>query len=136
MKYKVQEISIPRLKNDYLTDYRHVRFENEKDWTYMALDCFKGCSELYLGENVDAEIKSMRDYNPMLLVKEGWCYFEYICVSGHNDGPKDDGVQYYIYDFYREGEKDEGVPYSQVFVRSKELFDVGESYVICYKKVE
>ena len=48
MSYKVQQITIPKLRNEYLTDMREVRFENEKDITYLVLDCIDGGADLSL----------------------------------------------------------------------------------------
>lgn len=131
MSYKVQQITIPHLKGDFLTDLREVRFENEKDITYLVLDCIDGGADLQLDDKVEVKVVSMKDCNPMSLTKEGWAFYpDYLCVSAHRDGNN-----HYIYDFYKKKEK-ENDPYSQAFMRLKGFLNVGDSYVFCYKKVK
>ena len=127
MSYKVQQIAIPKLRNGYLTDMREVRFENDKDITYLVLDCIKCNSKLHLGDKVEINIRTIK-FNSF---SEGWESFPgYLCVSAHKDGNN-----YYVYEFYKEG-KEENEPYSQAFVRSKGIFDVGETYIFEYRKVK
>lgn len=123
MSYKVQQIAIPKLRNGYLTDMREVRFENDKDSTYVVLDCIKCNSKLHLGDRVEINTRTMK-FNSF---SEGWESFPgYLCVSAHRDSNN-----CYIYDFYKEGE-----PYSQAFMRTKGIFDVGETYIFEYRKVK
>ena len=132
--FKVEEVSIPKIKNEYLTDFRTVRFSRVDDsqWT---VDCFMGGTDVSVNDEVEVSVKSMRDCNPSSLIRDGWGYFhDYLCVSSHKD--TDD---YCIYEFYRDAVKDNNEvvkPYSFIFGRTTEKFNVGDSYVFCYRKVE
>ena len=128
--FKVIEVSIPKLKNGYLTDYRTVRFDNKEDsW---SVECFRGGHDISVNDKVEVSVRSMRDCNPMSLNKEGWNYYEsYVCVSSNAD--IDDGI---LYEFHKEGDDSLNKPYSIIWGRSTEKFEVGDSYVFCYKKVE
>ena len=126
--FKVEEVSIPKIKNGYLTDYLDFRFTNSNE--FWSVSCFPYWGKISILDKIDILVKSMTDCNPMSLNKEGWNYQEgYLCVSSHEDT---DG--YILYEFYREGSGDK--PYSTIWGRTKEVFDIGDSYVFCYKKVE
>ena len=136
---KVKGISIPKLKNDYRADYRDVRFSDRAE--YCAVTCLDGGYDLSAGGKVDVMVKSMRDCNPMSLDRDNWTYFpDYLCVSEEEDDgsfeASSDGC--FSYEFYRASVSEEGTetkPYSDIYLRTRDRFTVGESYVFCYRKV-
>ena len=126
--FKVEEVSIPKLKNGYLTNYRTIRFVSKDE--YWSVDCFPNLLDIFVFDKAEVSVKLMKNSNPVSLSEEGWIYEEgYLCVSSH-----DDTNDYIIYEFYKDGYGDE--PYSVIWGRTTEKFDVGDSYVFCCKKVE
>ena len=137
---KVAEISIPKIKSEYLKDFRSVRFESDKnldEQEFWSVDCFMGGTDIAVGDEVKVSVQNMEDCNPTSLWNDGWInYFQnYLCTAC-----KEDCDGYKVYDFYRPEVKVDTVgetakPYSVIYGRTKEKFDVGESYVFCYRQI-
>lgn len=133
---EVKELTIPKLKNGYLTDYRTVRFGVKNTDEYWEIECFLGGSDLNLSEDVEVFIEDMRECNPVSLRNDypyGKYFLNYLCVGATEDN---DGFVYY--EFYRAPVLDENStevkPYSILYGRSRESFTVGNEYVFGYAK--
>ena len=122
---KVNGIEIPKLKGEYLTDFRTVSFGDDdgENWT---IECFLGGSDLSVGENV--KVLVVPDES------EEISYHGYLCVSANEDSNG-----YTMYEFYRAPivyMNVEVKSYSTLFGRTKEKFTVGETYMFNYKKIK
>lgn len=122
---KVNGIEIPKLKGEYLTDFRTVRFGDD-DGENWAIDCFLGGSDLSVGDSVKFSVLPDK--------KDEISYHGYLCVSANEDTNG-----YVMYEFYRAPISDMNVevkPYSTLYGRTKEKFIVGETYMFNYKKLK
>lgn len=122
---KVNGIEIPKLKGEYLTDFRTVRLGdyNGENWT---VDCFLIGLDLSVGDSVEFSVLPDK--------KDEISYHGYLCVSANEDTNG-----YVMYEFYRAPIVDMNVevkPYSTLLGRTKEKFTVGETYMFNYKKVK
>lgn len=134
--FKVTEVSIPKIKEQYLTDFRNVRFEANED-EYWSIECWMDTRAEY-DKSVSillAPTKTTSAEEVFNEFKKGGFYNNYLCVSVF-----DDGNGYNVYEFYREALKDDHnkviKPYSTITGRTSEKFIVGEIYTLCYKPVE
>ena len=128
---KVIGIDIPKIRNKYFTGLRSVKFELENE--YWAVECFTGGTDIKVGDNVKVSVQNMNACTPDSLWEDAWInhYPGYLCVSACADGPD----EYNLYEFHRAEETETDTPYSVIFGRSKEQFNVGESYVFCYRQI-
>ena len=123
---KVNGIEIPKLKGEYLTDFRTVRFGDNYGNENWTVDCFLIGLGLSVGDIVKFSV--LPDKNDEI------GYHGYLCVSANEDING-----YTMYEFYRAPivyMNVEVKSYSTLFGRTKEKFTVGETYMFNYKKVK
>ena len=122
---KVNSVEIPKLRGDYFTDYRTVRF-GDGDGENWTIDCFLIGLDLSVGDNIEFSVLPDK--------KDEISYHGYLCVSANEDSNG-----YTMYEFYRAPIVDMNVevkPYSTLYGRTKERFTVGETYMFDYKKLK
>lgn len=121
---RVNDIEIPKLKGEYLTDFRTVRFsDDDENWT---IDCFLIGLDLSVGDNIKFSV--LPDKNDEI------GYHGYLCVSA-----SEEPNGYIMYEFYRAPTVDKNVevkPYSSLYGRTRKKFTVGETYMFNYKKLK
>lgn len=123
---KVNGIEIPKLKGEYLTDFRTVRFGDDDGGENWTVDCFLMGIDLSIGDNVEFSVLPDK--------KDEINYHGYLCVSANRDISG-----FTMYEFYRAPIVTKNVevkPYSILFGRTKEKFTVGETYMFNYKKLK
>jgi len=124
-KFKVEEVSIPNLKGKYLTDYRSMRVVYGED-EFWSADCIAKETDASIGDFVSVLVRSTENCDISSLQREGWvCYPSYLCIMAHDEN-SDMGY----YEFYKDNKDN---PYSMIYGRTSDKFEVGKNYIFCYK---
>jgi len=126
-EFKVEEISIPNLKGKYLADYRSMRVVYGED-EFWSADCIINKTDVSIGNSINILIEPSENCDFDSLYKEGWvCFTPYLCIMAHDENS---GMNYY--EFYKDSSVKD-VPYSMIYGRTSDKFEVGKDYAFWYK---